>query len=411
MPRKINNSTLSGKNLRIQFIHEFVLNKKGHREALLEFVNEKLKARHLNKIGLKMLDVDLKDLNEGNFPGADTTLPRDLNGKIYYAEFNRIAGTYEYRTGTKTPSISYITEDERMTLPFVKGLLDQYGPIPAIEKLFNESQALFNVDLKEEQKLSKSFVVKNPVYSDTRESGLMIQRVIKLLNHIKKKEVLQIKYSESKKLEIGAKRELQSSSYLIYPLSIRLHDNLYYLTTISQKKSKAQKSKKETIWMIRNFRIDLILDNIKNVPNPEMPHLYDTFDDAKEWLKHDVEENMSKSIGIWNFPKDAVQEVVHIRFFGWAANHLKVFDIHPTQIIYHTDVENDFIDVEFKFYTYPQHRALSAKKREENQKRLNDLGSSEIHFPHIPIFDRYPETASILGQFINFMVVLPKKSI
>jgi hypothetical protein len=407
MPKKINNSTLVGKNLRIQFIHEFLLNKKGNREALLKFVNDKLKARHLNEISVKMLDVDLKDLNDGNFPGADTSLPRDSKGKIYYAEFNRIAGTYEYRTGTTEPTISFISEEERMTLPFVKGLLDPFEQIPSIQKLITEGQAFFDVDMKKVD-TSRTFVVKKPVYSDPKLNSKLIHRVIKLLNHIKNKEVLVIKYSESKKLENEVKRELQSSTFVIYPLCIRLHDNLYYLTTLSQKKST---SKKENNWLIRNFRIDLISDNIKNVPDKEKQHLYQTFDEAKEWAKYEVQENITKAIGIWNFPDDAVRENVHIRFFGWAASHLKVFDIHPTQIIYYTDVDNDFIDVEFKFYTYSKYRALSAKTREKNQQILNNLGDAEIQFPSIPIFDRYPETSKILGQFINFMIVLPKNSI
>ena len=410
MPKKINKSTLVGKNLRIQFIHEFVLNKKGNRKALLKFVNAKLLARHLNTISLKMLDVDLKDLNDGNFPGADSSLPRDPKGKIYYAEYNRIEGTYEYRTGTIKPTISFISEEERMTLPFVKGLLDPFEQIPSIQKLFTESQAFFDVDMKKVD-TSRTFVVKKPVYSDPNLNSILIHRVIKLLNHIKKNEVLLIKYSESKKLDYEVKRELQSSTFLIYPLCIRMLDNLYYLTTVSQKKSESKKSKKENIWLIRNFRIDLISGSIKNVPDKDKPHLYQTFDEAKEWAKYEVQENISKAIGIWNFPDDAVQESVHIRFFGWAASHLKVFDIHPTQIIYYTDVDNDFIDVEFKFYTYSKYRALCAKTREKNQQVLNDLGAAEINFPRIPIFDRYPETAKILGQFINFMVVLPKNSI
>jgi hypothetical protein len=410
MPKKINKSTLVGKNLRIQFIHEFVLNKKGNRKALLKFVNAKLLARHLNTISLKMLDVDLKDLNDGNFPGADSSLPRDPKGKIYYAEYNRIEGTYEYRTGTIQPTISFISEEERMTLPFIKGLLDPFEQIPSIQKLFTESQAFFDVDMKKVD-TSRTFVVKKPVYSDPKLNSKLIHRVIKLLNHIKKNEVLLIKYSESKKLDYEVKRELQSSTFLIYPLCIRMLDNLYYLTTLSQKKSESKKSKKENIWLIRNFRIDLILGSIKNVPDKDKPHLYQTFDEAKEWAKYEVQENISKAIGIWNFPDDAVQESVHIRFFGWAASHLKVFDIHPTQIIYYTDVDNDFIDVEFKFYTYSKYRALCAKTREKNQQVLNDLGAAEIHFPRIPIFDRYPETAKILGQFINFMIVLPKNSI
>jgi hypothetical protein len=167
MPKKINNSALIGKNLRIQFIHEFVLKKKGNREALLKFVNDKLKDRHLNEISVKMLDVDLKDLNDGNFPGADTSLPRDSKGKIYYAEFNRIAGTYEYRTGTTEPTISFISEDERMTLPFVKGLLDPFEQIPSIQKLLTEGQAFFDVDMKKVDK-SRNFFVKKQVYSDSK---------------------------------------------------------------------------------------------------------------------------------------------------------------------------------------------------------------------------------------------------
>jgi hypothetical protein len=404
MPKKINKSTLIGKNLRIQFIHEFILNKQGNRQELLKFVNKKLSGRNLDEISVKMLDKDLKDLNEGNFPGAERTLKRDSSGKIYFAEYNRTSGTYEYRNGTPIPAITFMSEDERMTLPFMKGLLDSYGQIPSIQKLIDESQALFDLNM-DEVDTSKIFVVKKPSYSDKSRSGKMIERTIKLLNHINKNEVLLIKYSESNKLEYVAKRELESSTFLICPLSVRMHDGLYYLTALSQKESKSKKTNK---WIIRTFRIDFIASNgIKNVPDPERPHLHQTFNAEEIWVQYEVQKNMDKAIGIWNFHEDSIEEEVRIRFFGWAASYIKLFQLHSSQIIYNTDIENDFVDVQFKFYTYPKFRVLNAKNREKQNEYFQRLGLTDRQFPNVQIFDRYPEAGYLLGKFINFMCVLP----
>jgi hypothetical protein len=159
--------------------------------------------------------------------------------------------------------------------------------------------------------------------------------------------------------------------------------------------------------MVRNFRVDQIDgQSITLLRDPKLPHRCETFPAAKIWVQYDIEKILAKSIGVWNFKEDAKEEEVKIRFYGWAANHLMVFQVHPSQQLLHINEEEGYIDVKFSFYTYPQHVAISKPLVNFQRDGLaKGLWTAE-QFPHVALFERYPEVGYLLGKYINFMHVL-----
>ena len=410
MSKKKNTSTLAGQKLRIRILHQIILNepnriiptKGGDRAYLVNEINKKLVSRGLNTIGVKTLELDIKAIKSGDFEEADHSLPLLEKGHLYDLRFDHDSKRYKYY-GHRIPNIPFLTEEEDHTIAFLMQILEEHKDLPVIKKLISESSTLFNKSFSD-AKSRKSFVFKKPVYSNEKRGEKMIERAVELLGYIEKQQAIRFDYVECKNLKqfegTGAKR----MTFKAYPLCVRMHENLYYLTTICQKNPDKKRGNK---FIIRNLRIDHIVDkSIKLIPNPKAPHLYETFVASDEWAKHEVEKQFNKAIGIWNLPKTAIEEIVHIRFYGWAANQLKVFDIHPSQVIIETNSEMDYVDLQFKFYTYSGHQIQGNPHRSFYKEGVANGTWSPQDFPFSDLFHRYPEAAHILGKYINFMHVL-----
>ena len=409
MARTKNTSALVGQRVRIRIIHEIIRKEATPtpqdltaRDFLLQAVNKKLELRGLPKVGVKTLEADINAINQGDFPEADHSLPLLPNGKLYDLHYDHIDRCYAYHH-ERTPDIAFLDAKEEYSLAFLKGILAQHSDLPAVQRLMKESPAFFNQDL-EAVDTSQVFVVHAPQHWSANRKESIMEMTLNLLDHIKQQEVVQFEYVESQKLEHFTGIVPRKQRFRVYPLCLRLHDGFYHLCALSQVNPESKKPNK---YLIRNFRIDHIESkSLTKLRDPKLPHTFERFNAAELWIKYDVQKKLKKAIGVWNMPDSAIEETVSIRFYGWAANHLMVFKIHPSQVLLDINTKENYIDLTFSFYTYPQFRALAKPHRLFYQEGLKNGTWNPNQFPCVELFERYPEAGYLLGKYVNFMHVL-----
>jgi hypothetical protein len=389
MPKKKNTSPLTGRNLRIRFIHQFVLEQRGNQSEMLAFVNQHMQDRGQQVIGRATLEADLAFLNRGDFHEVAPQLEREKNGLLYWARLDRRMNKYRYH-GKNIPDLHFISDNEQMTLPFLKGLLKPYGFIPAIEKLLNEAQVFFNVRLDQVSD-QYSFVVQDPCFTSTNDASDMIKNVIQLLGHINRCEVILLSY---KGVSILPNQSKYANEYRFCPLLIRLYQQLFYVSGILTT-SQGEK--------FVNLRVDLIeKDSIRPIFLPQSMRV-ETFHRHLLWSSFNVYEKVHKAIGVWIHDDHATEEKVIIRFFDWAVNQLLTFTWHPSQRILHVDDEAKSVDVSFTFFTSQTYQQEMDAKLE---KAFHDNRNQDGFRPMIPEFLKFPEAGYLLGRFVNFMEFL-----
>jgi hypothetical protein len=409
MARTKNTSALVGQRVRIRIIHEIIRKEATPtpqdltaRDFLLQAVNKKLELRGLPKVGVKTLEADINAINQGDFPEADHSLPLLPNGKLYDLHYDHIDRCYAYHH-ERTPDIAFLDAKEEYSLAFLKGILAQHSDLPAVQRLMKESPAFFNQDL-EAVDTSQVFVVHASQHWSANRKESIMEMTLNLLDHIKQQEVVQFEYVESQKLEHFTGIVPGKQRFRVYPLCLRLHDGFYHLCALSQVNPESKKPNK---YLIRNFRIDHIESkSLTKLRDPKLPHTFERFNAAELWITYDVHKKLKKAIGVWNMPDSAIEETVSIRFYGWAANHLMVFKIHPSQVLLDINTKENYIDLTFSFYTYPQFRALAKPHRLFHQEGLKNGTWNPNQFPCVDLFERYPEAGYLLGKYVNFMHVL-----
>jgi len=409
MAKTKNTSALMGQRLRIRIIHEIILHEAAPtpqglkaRDFLLQAVNKKLELRGLPEVGVKTLEADIHAINQGNFQEADLSLPPLPDGKLYDLRYNHLDKQYTYHQG-RMPDIAFLDAREEHSLAFLKGILAQYSDIPAVQRLMQESPAFFNQEL-ESVDTKQAFLVNTPAHQSPLRKKSMMEVTLRLLDHIKQQEVVQFAYTESQKLSHFTGIVPGKQRFRVYPLCLRLHDGFYHLCALSQVNPESKKPNK---YLIRNFRIDHIESkSLTKLRDPKLPHTFERFNAAELWIKYDVQKKLKKAIGVWNMPDSAIEETVSIRFYGWAANHLMVFKIHPSQVLLDINTKENYIDLTFSFYTYPQFRALAKPHRLFYQEGLKNGTWNPNQFPCVDLFERYPEAGYLLGKYVNFMHVL-----
>jgi hypothetical protein len=409
MARTKNTSALVGQRVRIRIIHEIIRKEATPtpqdltaRDFLLQAVNKKLELRGLPKVGVKTLEADINAINQGDFPEADHSLPLLPNGKLYDLHYDHIDRCYAYHH-ERTPDIAFLDAKEEYSLAFLKGILAQHSDLPAVQRLMKESPAFFNQDL-EAVDTSQVFVVHASQHWSANRKESIMEMTLNLLDHIKQQEVVQFEYVESQKLEHFTGIVPGKQRFRVYPLCLRLHDGFYHLCALSQVNPESKKPNK---YLIRNFRIDHIESkSLTKLRDPKLPHTFERFNAAELWIKYDVQKKLKKAIGVWNMPDSAIEETVSIRFYGWAANHLMVFQVHPSQELLDINTQENYIDLKFRFYTYPKFRALAKPHRQFHHEGLENGAWSSKKFPFVDLFERYPEAGYLLGKYVNFMHVL-----
>ena len=395
--RKKDVSPHSGRTLRIKFIHEFVCGEMGNQSDMLAFVNKKLKAHGLEDIQKATLQGDLSYLNNGEFLSdkeKEAYTPRGT--KYFHAVLNKKTGKYHYEDKV-LPPLSFLTEEEQMTLPLLTSVLDPYGEVPAFQKFLHQAAELFDKDLKSVQSTS-AFAVTGPKFTFKGTKAKMIKKVLQLLGHIQREEVISFDYLSSSAMELRMDTPETIRSVTFKPLCIRLYQNLYYLTGIWDGNEKHA---------LINYRVDLIVDSSIHtiLEGPDTAKVRRFSADEEKRLS-DMENVLSRSLGVWIHGNDHFAEKVTLRFHGWAGKHLLTFDIHPSQTRVSELNGQHFVDFEFVLFTYDQHIQHVTKTEEE---RILAIAAGEINpetYPYLGWLNRYPEAGYIFGRYINFIELI-----
>ena len=401
--RKRDVSPHSGRNLRLKFIHEFVCGEQGNQTKMLGFVNRKLIAHGLEKIGKATLQADISYLNSGDYLTSEElkNYKPFKDGKYFHAKLNKVSGSYFYEDEIKPP-LSFLTEEEQMTLPFLTSLLASYSDIPAFNKFLQQAATLFDEDLKKIQH-SSAFTVTGPVFKEDDHKSKMIHNLLKLLRHIQQEEVIVFDYLKPNTLDIYSKTKGTKFHVVFKPLCIRLYQNLYYLFGIREG---------STSYSLTNYRIDLIEEgSIKTIPKGPDTLKVKTFSSAVEKSKSNFNEAIKVPLGVWNHAPDCFEEKITLRFHGWAAKHLLTFKIHHSQHKIHTNESPQYADFEFKLYTYNTYLEGIEKEEQSRKKALADGTINAEKRPYINWLNRYPEAGYIFGRYINFIEFMKIESI
>ena len=353
---------------RIQLICKKIQNQASKAE-ILQFVNSKFPNR-LSSFSDRTFQEDLKAIKLGEFEFINTGL-KVLNEKRYYFNiiFSRSTEKYSFHEDSPIPEFNLLDDGERMTLPFLIGILQPYQNIPAVKKVLLGLEDTFDIEEKE-LKTAKAIVIPKPKLLNEKE---IIALSITILGHISRKECVKFDYISVHHLD---ERLNEFSSHKVIPLEIRLYENLYYLIGFNKANEK-----------IKNYRLDQIV-KLKVFPlivenSNEIEYFTDKFVNRLE-----LKEYFKNTIGVWCHEKDNLIETVEITFFDWAASFVRRLPIHATQNITNLDVVKKKLTIEISIKLFPY--------------RVNEKKKAR---------DRSPELAFLLGRFREFCEVNEEKLI
>jgi hypothetical protein len=354
----------SHRELRFRLIDRFIREKDGTLKDMLSFVNDRLALKGYQSIKERMLQYDLDSMRKGEFEAADDTIRPNKKGQIYTIEYNRESGSYEY-IGTP-PSFNDLNEEERMTVPFLMGILKKYDRIPAVKRIIHGMSDFFDLE-EHEIHSTEAVVVKEPSMMDIKEEKKVIQLAVNILGHISRNEMIEFRYHNVDKL--GNKGET-AVAHTVYPLVIRMHNQLYYLTAFEE----TPKFKS-----LVNFRLDLFYHYRVEAALDENEEPV-VFNKKKIRQLADLDNNMKESIGVWIHDETYHLHIVRFRFTHWAATYIRKVKLHDTQRIV-VNEEEAYVDVEFSVFLKPEYEKKSGRK--------------------LDIYERNPELGFLLGRFRN----------
>ncbi len=114
----------SKKLLRIRFIDQFLKKGGGSLEQMTNFVNHKLDEAGYKPIKERMINYALQVLRSGNFTHSLSDKIDPKKKDVFSIEYSH--GIYQYATDSPQPVFGDLEEDERLTVPFLMGILKQY---------------------------------------------------------------------------------------------------------------------------------------------------------------------------------------------------------------------------------------------------------------------------------------------
>ena len=115
----------SKKLLRIRFIDQFLKKGGGSLEQMKNFVNDKLDEAGYNPIKERMINYALEDLRSGNFIHSLSDKINPKKKDIFTIEYSY--GIYQYAADSPQPVFGDLEEDERLTVPFLMGILKYFA--------------------------------------------------------------------------------------------------------------------------------------------------------------------------------------------------------------------------------------------------------------------------------------------
>ncbi|GAA4074906.1 hypothetical protein GCM10022389_20670 [Flavobacterium cheonanense] len=363
------NKYITPEQFRIQLICN-ILEKGASLKKIKNDVNDKLRENNLKQYSNRIYSEDIRKIREGDFDYIGKDKKEQTFSVIYYVSLDQ----YRFEEDTPFPKFSLLDENERLTVPFLKGILKPYESLPAVGKILNELNEIFDLT-EEEIKSSAAVVVTKPIIHNSEK---VHENIIKILEHIKNKNCVEFMYTTVHNLN-----DKLSASFMceIIPLQIKLHENLYYLI--------GQNIKKEN--RIVNFRIDKIKGSIDAIEDEETGEL-------KKFNSIDIkslnlEQYFKNVIGVWCYSEKDKTETIKIKFRDWAASYILAQPLHDSQKII-----RDFYKVEFGEKVFDEiiisiDTRLSPEFDNDNNRKKT-------------ILERSNELAFLLGRFREFCEVI-----
>lgn len=332
-------------------------------------VNDKLRENNLKQYSNRIYSEDIRKIREGDFDYIGKENKEQAFSVIYSVSLDQ----YKFEEDTVLPKFSLLDENERLTVPFLKGILKPYESLPAVGKILNELNDIFDLT-EEEIKSSAAVVVTKPIIHNSEK---VHENIIKILEHIKNKNCVEFMYTTVHNLN-----DKLSASFMceIIPLQIKFHENLFYLI--------GQNIKKEN--RIVNFRIDKIISSINAIEDEETGELkkFNSIDVKKINLEH----YFKNVIGVWCYSEKDKTETIKIKFRDWAASYVLAQPLEKSQKIVKEYYKVKIKDKEVDEIIISIDTRLSPKiDKDGNQKK---------------IIERSNELAFLLGRFREFCEVI-----
>jgi len=341
------------KEIRIRFIHEFLIKGGGNFVKMLNYVNEKSQEAGIGEIKERMLREHLADLRKGNFTHLEVNHERDKNGHLFDIVFDKLI--YTYKESSPLPSFGDLDEEERISLPFLLGILSPYASIPAVSKVLEDIKQRFKLD-QLELSSAKAVVVHKPLLKEEKK---VVELTIKILGHIKREECIEFDYLRVDTLAPKKNSNIRK----VMPLQIRIYENIYYLTAVTIEKE--AKLANYRIDKIDRLKVDVLCENDTDT----IVH----FNYKKYQKEYNLSKRFENSIGIWIHDKDDPIETVRICFWGWAASYVQSLPLHKSQKIKQEDIDhtNNTLIAEISIQLEP--RAKGKNTAIERSKELSFL--------------------------------------
>jgi predicted DNA-binding transcriptional regulator YafY len=202
-------------------------------------------------------------------------------------------------------------------LPILFSILNSEKDLPVVDWLKDELREKYNIDeeyWENETYFSKSLVEQN--------HDIILELCVKIIKFMKKGDVIQFEYRKVENNEL--------KKYIIAPLQIRLHEDLYYLFGCVYNDHNLDYS-------LRNFRVDMI-QGFKIVPTKSKlnPSENIKFNYKELAERVDLKNYFNYCIGVYNpIGNDSLikPEVIRLKFTGWACTYVTQKKIHHTQKI------------------------------------------------------------------------------
>ena len=337
-------------------------------EEIIKYVNKKISIKTTNEISFskRTIENDIKAIRKGEFIYSNDEIKPE--GEYYFfIIYKKSEGKYYFDEKYEKPQFDEITEEERLTIPFLRGILKQYESIPAVKKVIERIDDLFEVDTK-----NKNAILINK--AKLFEEEKIIELTIKLLGHIKRNECVQFHYLTVHKL----KKTIKDYSWVkIIPIQVKIYENLYYLIGFDLDKKKLSNYRIDQIIYRKKHSIDLIEDE-------------ENSDDIKYFDPNDeiitsIDNRFKNTLGVWVHKEDAQIRTVIIKFSDWAANYVSKMKFHSTQKITEVDLEKNEITIQLE---------LKLNKLIKPGDSINNLD---------------PELAFLLGRFREYCEIIEIK--
>jgi hypothetical protein len=351
---------LNIKQIRIELICQKI-RQGASSEEIIEYVNKKINSKISNEVnyGKRTFENDLKSIREGDFMFSNNIKP--IGDYYFFISYKKSENKYYFNEAHEEPEFDEITEEERLTIPFIIGILKQYESLPAVKKIISRIDDLFEIDSNNKT----TFFSPQPKLI---EEDKTIKKAIQLLKHIKNKECVEFNYITVHKLNTNSETKKIKK---VTPIQIRIHDNLYYLIGFDLEKKE-----------LKNFKIDQIFNKIDALCDENEEIIYF---DPKDKIITSIDERFKNTLGVWVNNEEVPISKVKIKFRDWAANYVSKIKLHSTQKIINIDFDNNEIIIELELKLY---------NLKEPVTTINDLD---------------PELAFLLGRFRDYCEIIEIK--